>query len=108
VKRSTLVPKWRAGTDVMSSAIVRRGAEETLALTRALTSLAARGVAAPCQDPVISHWFCSENAAERRRAAEQCRPCPVLGLCGQAATARSESWFVWGGKDRTRFPRRAD
>jgi hypothetical protein len=83
-----------------------RGAAEGERLTRALLSLKARGLCAPCQDPVVGGWWLSDSEEERARAALRCGGCPVLVECGRAAVARRERFGVWSGKDYTRKPTR--
>lgn len=74
-------------------------------LTAALVALGAQGLRPPCSQPETHHYWLSEIDAERRQAAQWCRPCPVLTVCGQAAQAHDERHFVWGGVDRHRKPR---
>jgi hypothetical protein len=71
-------------------------------LTAALVNLARRGLRTPCSQPETHHYWLSDSGAERKLAAQWCRPCPVRAECGQAAEAHDERWGVWAGVDRTR------
>jgi hypothetical protein len=75
------------------------------ALDRALDRLARTDQRTPCQHPDTSQRWTSERDIERQLAAKACHGCPVLQLCSDAADARDEHWYVWGGRDRTRKPR---
>jgi hypothetical protein len=73
-------------------------------LTKALVDLAAQGLRTHCSDPESHHLWLSEDAEERARAVKLCRGCPIIGPCGEAASARRERFGVWSGVDRTRPP----
>jgi hypothetical protein len=89
---------------VFKTSLYRRGQEETLAFTRALLDIEARGLRTPCSDSEVSYLWLSEDIAARRKAVRWCRDCPVLAECHEAASARREMFGVWGGIDHTRNP----
>jgi hypothetical protein len=73
-------------------------------LQRAIDVIAAQGLRHHCADEEVSYLWISEHPAERQLAIKLCRGCPILTVCDQTASARRESWGVWGGKDRSRSP----
>ncbi|MGO1227809.1 MAG: WhiB family transcriptional regulator [Brachybacterium sp.] len=54
----------------------------------------------PCR--LAPEPFTSDQAAERRRAAELCARCPLAALCRDYAAEAGEVWGVWGGVDRSK------
>jgi hypothetical protein len=42
----------------------------------------------------------------RAVAVRWCEPCPVIAECGEAAKWLRTDFGVWGGKDRTKRPRK--
>lgn len=73
-------------------------------LDHALVSLADRRERPPCAEPLMSSLWLSDDRDERERAATECRRCPVLELCADAAEEAGERWHTWGGKDRRPRP----
>ena len=60
----------------------------------------------PCRDTANDRrWWISELPAERDRAAELCKPCPVLNPCYLAGINGEREFGVWGGVDLTRGPK---
>jgi Transcription factor WhiB len=78
----------------------------TMALTRALITMAQRNERPRCSDPVDHERWTSEDAADREIAAACCIGCPVISECREAAIANDERWGVWGAKDLSRRPGR--
>jgi len=68
-------------------------------LTRALVTLATRGLRTHCSQPEIHSWWLSDSKEEREVAAKPCRGCPVLPEC--AEVGRYERFGVFGGAGRT-------
>lgn len=71
-------------------------------LTKAIDDLVAQGSRPHCADQEVSHLWLSEHPEERALAIRLCQGCPVLIECWGAASARRETFGVWGGVDRTR------
>lgn len=85
--------------------IPNRGRAESERLTRALITIASKGLRTHCSDPASSELWVSDHPGERTQAARLCLGCPLIIECRQAADARDERWHVWGAKDYTRRPR---
>lgn len=69
-------------------------------LADALGALAETGRTTPCQrEPDL--WT-SDDSQERQEAAYACQMCPILTACANHAETLPESWWVWGGTDRSR------
>ena len=71
--------------------------------TAALRDLHRTRRSTPCQYATArgdNPWM-SPDAAERRRAADLCGPCPVLALCRESAVAEGTTDTVRGGIDFT-------
>lgn len=79
-----------------------RAARASERLNRALAEIARQGLRRNCAEQ--GELWISEYAEERQLAIKLCRGCPILDVCDQTASARRESWGVWGGKDRSRSP----
>ena len=73
-------------------------------LTNALVDLAALGLRTHCSDPETRHLWLSDHAHDRAQAVKLCKGCPIIRPCGQAASARRETFGVWAAVDRTRSP----
>jgi hypothetical protein len=71
-------------------------------LTRALVTLASRGLRTHCSQLEIHSRWLSDSQQEREVAAKLCRSCPVLREC--AEVGRYERFGVFGGVDRTPRP----
>jgi hypothetical protein len=71
-------------------------------LTRALITIAARGLRTHCSQPEIRSWWLSDSQQERDVAARLCRGCPVFIPC--AEVGQHQRFGVWGGVDRTPRP----
>jgi hypothetical protein len=79
---------------------VRPGAREAHdRLTRALVTLASRGLRTHRSDVELHHLWTSDRPEERAVAVRLCRGCPVIRQCRAAAEAQGERFVVWGGKD---------
>jgi hypothetical protein len=63
---------------IMATALVRCGQTETGIFTAALIELERQDLRTPCSDTEISHWWLSDDARERSKAANLCRPCRCL------------------------------
>lgn len=70
------------------------------ALDAGLVSMAARGDKPACAWPDRAHWWTSEEADERARAARRCAGCEVLEACGASADEERDVHTVRGGVDR--------
>lgn len=68
-------------------------------LMRAVAERERAGEPPPCR--LVPEPFTSDQAAERRRAAELCARCPLAALCRSYAAEAGEVWGVWGGVDRS-------
>jgi WhiB family redox-sensing transcriptional regulator len=55
----------------------------------------------PCQTGDPERFF-EGTADDLLAAAGECRPCPVIDLCGAAADESDEKWGVYGGAIRDR------
>jgi hypothetical protein len=73
-------------------------------LAMALVNLATTCQRPHCSDPKTHEFWLSEEAYERALAMRWCTGCPVIVECDAAATARHESFGVWGGRDHTKRP----
>jgi hypothetical protein len=71
-------------------------------LTRALITIAARGLRTHCSDVELHHLWLSESQQERAVAARLCSGCPVFTPCGEVG--QYERFGVFGGVDRTPRP----
>jgi hypothetical protein len=71
-------------------------------LTRALITIASRGLRTHCSEPDIHSYWLSEDPKERAVAARLCRGCPVIIPC--AEVGQHQRWGVWGGVDRSPRP----
>jgi hypothetical protein len=82
--------------------------QASLALTRALVTIASQGLRTPCSDVAYRGYWISEHDMERKQAARWCVDweCPVLTECLTAALANDERAYVWGGRDLHRRPGR--
>ena len=71
-----------------------------------LRRLAAAGVTTPCQveDPSRPDRFFEGTVDELAAVAEECRGCPVIGLCAAAADYSDKRFGIWAGRNRTRYP----
>ncbi|NYG05723.1 hypothetical protein BJ986_000210 [Phycicoccus badiiscoriae] len=77
-------------------------------LLLALTELAARDKATPCQGRRSARWT-SDSHDDLEWASWHCSSmsCPVLEECGAAADEDHIKHFVWGGRIRSPKPRSA-
>lgn len=55
-------------------------------------------VAATCATHTNPEWWTGSNPADRRKAAQVCRTCPVIREC--AAEAEGMTFGVWAGEVR--------
>ncbi len=74
------------------------GVNATKALAELLDDLADRARWTPCQREDGWAWI-SENAAERREAAEACDPCPLRLPCLAAGIEQDDRHTARGGHD---------
>jgi Transcription factor WhiB len=80
-----------------------RGGPAYNELARQLDDMARRGEYPACTQADQRDLWTSERERDRDAAVIMCRGCPVLKAC--KAAGRSERYYVWGGKDRTRRAR---
>lgn len=76
-------------------------------LHQGLVKAAAEELRIPCGAWSEGPPWLSEDPRLREVAAAWCQACPVIDECDQAAKWLRVDFGVWGGRDRTKRPRKA-